>query len=42
MNDETIKLARLDVDRLKAVFLVHSGLVDNNVLARFENFKTSI
>ena len=41
MNDETIKLPRLAVDRLKTVFLVLSGLVEKNALVRLEDFKAS-
>ena len=42
MNDETIKFPRLAVVRLKAVYLVLSGLVEMNAVGRFGEFKVSI
>ena len=42
INDETFKLPRLALDRLKAVFLVPSGLVEKKVLAVFGHFRGPI
>ena len=42
INVETFKLLRLAVDRLKAMFLVPSGLVEKKVLAGFEDFRSPI
>ena len=42
INDATIKLPRLAVERLKALFLVPSGLAEKNVLAGFGDFRCPI
>ena len=42
INDETLKLPRLAVDRLKTMFLVPSGLVEKKFLAGFGDFRGPI